>query len=106
MRLEVSTTGLSFKNLLKLIFVGYLIGALIIAIPFFAFDLFHSEDSIKSSLYIFLIVPMFAIQAILTGLVVSFGLFVYSKFYKLEFSFTEQTSNPAFKRDAEKRGAP
>lgn len=93
MKLEVNDAGLSFKSLLKMIFAGHLIGGLIVSMPFVAADLFGAEDPLKSSLYLILIPPLFAIQAVFLGLVISLGLFVYRKFRKIEVSCGKQASN-------------
>lgn len=94
MRLEISGDGLRFKSLLKMIFVGHLIGGLIVVVPFVALDLFNAEDPLKTSLYLLLIPPLIALQAIMIGLVVSLGLFVYQRMRKIEVSCVEQDRGP------------
>lgn len=86
MNLIINESGLTFKSLMKVIFVGYTIGASILFIPFVALDLIASEQSV-SKLGILILIPVIIMfQAVIFGLLINLGIYIYKRLRPIAIS--------------------
>lgn len=77
MNLIIGASGITFKSLMKVVFVGYSIGACILFIPFVALDLIALDQSVSKVGILILIPVIIMLQALVFGLLINLGIYVY-----------------------------
>ncbi len=95
MKIQITKNGFTFNNLLKMVGIGYFIGAgLLFAIPLGLAVLtvpFFGEPDEKQALILslFMVPIILFLQAIVFSLIIGLGLWLYKKFKKIEIELID-----------------
>ncbi|WP_373034143.1 hypothetical protein [Sulfurovum sp.] len=93
MKITVTNSKLPFTSIMKITFFGYFIGMGLVIIPFVLLDVGGMSENTNRITAIIIIPIILAIQAVLLGLVLNLGLFIYSKVKPIEVEHSENQQN-------------
>jgi hypothetical protein len=90
MIITVTKNNVAFSSLMKISFVGYFIGMGLVVTPFVLLDIGGMNGGANGLTAAIVMLIILGVQAILLGLILDFGLFVYSRFKRIEVEVSEK----------------